>query len=114
MSSVIKNSLKHTRVVSTIDSTVLCASSTVRAGGGVPGVTVEAVGVPGGDVRPSPVRVEHNGSSLVCAAVSTSASAGLPVKLGVSLGLLLADLLGADGSEDGERGEGESPIHLDC
>lgn len=104
----------HTRVVSTIDSTVLGAGSAIRAGSRVPGVTVEAVGVSAGDVRPAPVGVKHNGARLCGAAVATSAGAGLPGHLGVSLGLGSAHLLSAGGPEEGERSEGECPVHCDC
>lgn len=65
-------------------------------------------------MRPSPVGVERDGSRLGGAAVASSTSAGLPVELGVSLSLRGADLLGADGAQEGERSEGESPVHLVC
>lgn len=62
---------------------------------------------------PSPVGVEHNRGSLAGTAVATSASAGLPVDLGVSLSLRRADLLSADGAQESERSEGERPVHLE-
>lgn len=92
----------HTRVVSTIDGAVLCASKTIRASSCVPRVAVEAVRVSVDDVRPSPVGVEHNGTGLGRAAVATSARASLPRQPGVGLGLGGTNLLSAGGSEEGE------------
>jgi hypothetical protein len=92
----------HTRVISTVDSTVLGASAAVRASGGVPRVAVKAVGVSVGDVGPSPVGVEHNGTRLVGAALSTGTSASLPCHLRVCLRCLFANLLSAGGSEERE------------
>jgi hypothetical protein len=65
-------------------------------------------------VGPSPVSVEHDGTLLVGAALSTSASASLPSHLGVGLSLGGANLLSAGGSPKGERSDGECPVHLDC
>ena len=103
----------HTRVISTVDSTVLGASAAVRASGGVPRVAVKAVGVSVGDVGPSPVGVEHNGTRLVGAALSAGTSASLPCHLRVCLRCLFANLLSAGGSEERERSEGECPVHGD-
>ena len=103
-----------TRIVGTVNGAVLCAGVTVGAEGGVPGVAVEAVGVSTDVVGPSPVRIEDNGSRLCGTAVTTSASAGLPVDLGVSLSLGRADLLSADGAQECERSESERPVHLVC
>jgi hypothetical protein len=92
----------HTRVIGTVDSTVLGASATVRASGRIPRVAIEAVGVSVGDVGPSPVGVEHNGTRLVGAALSTGTSASLPCHLRVCLRCLFANLLSAGGSEERE------------
>jgi hypothetical protein len=73
-----------------------------------------AYGVSAGNVGPSPVRVEHNGTLLVSAALATSASAGLPSHLGMGLRLGCANLLSAGGPEEGERSDGECPVHSDC
>jgi hypothetical protein len=103
----------HTRVVGTVDSTVLGASAAVRASSIVPSVAVEAVGVPAGDVGPSPVGVECNGTLLAGAALSTGTSASLPCHLGMCLRCLFANLLSAGGSEEREGSEGECPVHGD-
>jgi hypothetical protein len=103
-----------TRVVGTVDGAVLSAGIAIRAKGGVPGVTIEAVGESTNVVGPTPVRVEHNRGRLAGAAIASSASAGLPVDLGVSLSLRRTDLLSADGAQEGERSEGERPVHLVC
>jgi hypothetical protein len=63
---------------------------------------------------PSPVSVEHDGALLVRAALSTCASAGLPSQLGVGLRLVCSNLLSAGGSKEGERSDGECPVHGDC
>jgi hypothetical protein len=63
---------------------------------------------------PAPVGIEHNGTLLVCAALATSASASLPSHLGMGLRLGCANLLSAGGPEEGERSDGECPVHSDC
>ena len=103
-----------TRIVGAVNGALLRASVTIGTEGGVPGVAVVAVGVSTDVVGPAPVGVKHDGSSLGGTAVATSASAGLPVDLGVSLSLRCADLLSADGAQEGERSEGERPVHLVC
>ena len=92
----------HTRIISTVDSTVLGASAAVRASGRVPRVAVVAVGVSTGDMRPAPVGIERNGTLLGGAAVSTGTSASLPCQLGVCLCCRCASLLSAGGSEERE------------
>lgn len=103
-----------TRVVGAVNGALLRAGVAIGAEGGVPGVAVEAVGVSTDVVGPAPVGVKHNGGSLSGTAAATSTSAGLPVDLGVSLSLRCADLLGADGAQEGERSEGKRPVHLVC
>jgi hypothetical protein len=105
---------QSTRVVSTINSAVLSASSTVGARSGVPGVAVIAVGVSAGDVSPAPVGVEDDGARLSGAASASSTGASLPGKLGVGLSCRGANLLSAGGSEERERCESESPVHGCC
>jgi hypothetical protein len=104
---------RRTRVVSTINSAILCASSTVGARFVVPGVAVIAVGVSARDVSPAPVGVEDDGARLGGAASASSASASLPGQLRVGLGCRGANLLSAGGSEERERCKSESPVH-DC
>ena len=65
-------------------------------------------------MSPAPVGVEDDRTSLGGAAVATGTSAGLPVELGVSLSCGSADLLSADGAQEGERGKSERPVHLAC
>jgi hypothetical protein len=103
-----------TRVVGTINSAVLGASGSIRAGSGVPLVAVVAVGVSSGDVNPAPVGVEHDGAGLGGAASATSARASLPGELGVSLGGHRASLLSAGGSIEREGSESERPVHGCC
>ncbi|KAJ8109446.1 hypothetical protein OPT61_g7451 [Boeremia exigua] len=105
---------KLTRVVGTINGTVLGAAITIRAERRIPSVASEAVGGATNVVRPTPVGVEHNRRGLLATAVAAGTSAGLPVNLGVVLRLISADLLGADGAQEGERGESERPVHLVC
>lgn len=102
------------RVVSTINGAVLGASHAIRAGSGVPRVAIEAVGVSAGNMGPTPVGVKNNRSRLAGAAVTTGPSASLPCHLGMSFSLRGTNLLGAGGPEEGERSEGECPVHLDC
>lgn len=102
-----------TSVVGTVNSAVLCASRTIRASSGVPGVAIVAVGVSAGNVDPTPVGVEGDGTGLGGAASASSASACLPGQLWVSLSSDCASLLGADSAEERERSESESPVH-DC
>lgn len=104
----------HTRVVGTVNGAVLGARSSISAVLRVPGVASVAVGVAANVVSPSPVGVEHNGAGLVGAAVAASARAGLPGQLGVHLSSAGADLLGAGGSKERERSDGEVPVHVDC
>jgi hypothetical protein len=103
-----------TRVVGAVDGAVLSACVAVRAQGRVPGVAVETVGVATDVVGPPPVGVEHNGGRLAGAAVATCACAGLPVDFWVSLSLRRTDLLSANGTQKGERSEGERPVHFVC
>jgi hypothetical protein len=107
----VRHHIGLTRVVSTVDSAVLGAGSTVRASSGVPRVAVVAVGVAAGDVGPAPVGVKDNRTRLCRAASATGTSACLPGQLGVSLRGHRASLLGAGGSEERERSEGERPVH---
>lgn len=108
------SAVRLTRVVSTVNRAVLGAGVAVRAEGGVPCVAVVAVGVSASVVSPAPVGVKDNRTSLGSAAVATGASAGLPVELGVGLSRGSADLLGADGTQESERGESERRVHLVC
>jgi len=101
----------HTRVVSTIDGTVLGTGSAVRASRCVPRVAIEAVRVSVDNVSPAPVGVEDNGARLVGAALTTCASTSLPGQLGVSLCLLFADLLSASGPEKEEGSDDECLVH---
>jgi len=100
-----------TRVVSTFNSAVLGASSTIRAGSGVPGVTIVAVGVSGSDVSPAPVSIKGDLAGLGGAAGASSTSARLPRKTGVGLGSDSTSLLSAGSSEERERSESEVPVH---
>lgn len=111
---MLPNCSRLTRVVSTVDGAVLCASRTVRASSGVPGVAIVAVGVTAGNVDPAPVGVEGDGTGLGGTASASSASACLPGQLGVSLSGDSASLLGADSAEERERSESERPVHGCC
>lgn len=106
--------IQLTRVVSTINGTVLGASGAIRAKSSVPCVASVAVGVSANVVGPAPVGIKNDRTSLGGTAVTTSAGAGLPVELGVGLSCGGADLLGADGAQEGERGESERSVHLVC
>lgn len=104
--------MRLTRVVSTIDGTVLSTCVAVRAEAGVPAVTGVAVGVAASVVSPAPVGVQNNGRLLGCTAAAACASASLPVDLRVDLGGGGTNLLSADGAQESERGESERPVHL--
>lgn len=108
------NHKKHTRVISTLDGAVLGARHSIGAEGGVPSVASVAVGVAADVVSPAPVGVKNHSTVLSRAASATSTSAGLPCQLGMSLSRRRSDLLSAGGSNEGYRGEGECPVHLDC
>lgn len=58
LSKACESLFELTRIVSTLDGAVLGARRAIRASSGVPGVAIEAVGVPGGNVSPTPVGVE--------------------------------------------------------
>jgi hypothetical protein len=65
-------------------------------------------------VGPAPVGVKHDRCRLGSTAVATSASASLPVDLGVRLSGGSTGLLSADGAQQSEGGESERPVHLVC
>ena len=69
-----------------------------------------AVGVARGNVSPSPVGVESDGSSLGRAAGAASARTCRPAHRRVLFSLLSTDLLSAGGSEERKRGE-KSLVH---
>lgn len=96
------------RVLDTLNSTVLGASLTRGADGGIPLVSVVAVLVVSDLVGPSPVGVERDlgldsGAARLCASLDWEG--------GVGLSIVLTDLL--SGNLDGTEGEGEERRELE-
>jgi len=94
------------RVVRTLESAVLRTGCSVRAESGIKGATVIAVCAARGSVKPTPVRVEHNGTRLLSAG-GTGTSAGTlgPRKLGVGLSSEATNLLGCNSSCKEDKGQ---------
>lgn len=80
-----------TTVIRTLDGTVLCTGCVVWTSGGVPLVSIEAVGVSIHRMEPSPVGVDDNFSIDVGTATTAFACAALPGHLRMGLCLLFAD-----------------------
>jgi len=85
------------RVISTVESAVRSTGFAIRAKTGIPGVAGVAVGVTGGGMEPTPVRVEDNGTAALDRA--TAGSALRPLELRMGLCCVSADLL-PKGSSD--------------
>ena len=95
-------------VVSTVESAVSSASHVIGAERRVPGVAGVAVGVAANIVDPAPVRVEDD---LTLDSRAAGGRALRPLEGRVRLGRLCAGLLGGDGGEVDESGEGGSAEH---
>lgn len=69
----------------------MSASRTIGTDSGIPSVPGVAVSVTGGRMEPTPVRIEHDGALLSCAAPRGCAL--FPANFGVNLSRLSTDLL---------------------
>lgn len=93
-----------TRVVCTVESTVLGTGLAVGTEGSVPSVAGIAVGIARRSVKPTPVRVENDATGD---GLTAAASAALPGEGRVALGLLCTYLLTVGDCEEREREESE-------
>ena len=95
-------------IVTSVESAVCGAGSSIGAEGGVPGVTSVAVGVASYIVQPSPVCVENDGlggsRASTCSALTDS-------QRRVGLCRQSAGLLGASTEHEGSKSKSSSSCH---
>ena len=99
------------RIISTIECTILRACGRVGAKGGIPSVTGVAVGVATDVVQPTPVGIENDGRRQ--GATSTTSRALLDGKCRMYFCRRCTDLLSAYNSEEDEWQERGCEAHVE-
>jgi hypothetical protein len=97
-------------VVGAVNDTVASASGVAAAEGAIPGVARVAIGIAILVMNPTPIGINDDLTILVGAA--SLASALLPSYLGVSLGLLSTNTLGAGKASSGQESRESEELGL--